>query len=624
MLSSLWNQIANADSDSSDDDSFLSKTEPDDIAAASLLTAFPSYGSHRKALALEPTSPNNLSGPASVSSIVSGDWDFSPKGKGRRKTDARGFTGLEDILGSADDDSVSLATAASAGPERKKKGERSGELAPWSEDESNLWSDSKKKRKSSRRGRSQSSRENAANNNKNDLYYNEEIRRQWIHGNNAAGNSSAVNAGGAIIRQDNRDREAFKRSNKKHFTFDDDTTIGTDSTSSDDDRSAIEKTDSGTSSSLKDLDEKSLWMPDKLCKKCYACEAQFTVFRRRHHCRLCGQVFCSRCSSCFVEIVGGRLNQNLPEEQNQEVDIKTIRTCKVCYEQISASGPNGLSWSNGNSAQGEDRMGMIPGIGGSSKERQTGSIRNLPQMEDSVPESQVIGFQGASSNDFLNLALVKQKLEEDRKRREEEERALAEAKEERRHQNPMKNISSTITRRFGRLAESAAREAQVGHTGYNDEETALIGTGVRDEAPASPSVKKESEPTLEANASFSPNNNASVDNQKENSRAIRKANRQVSLMAADYLEKMGRELLLTDAPTLLKEFGINASGGRTFDKWVSNLMMLATKCCTSVQVDLKHGDLLDIRPYCKVKGKLFAKGNHAKNQKMLNLLFISK
>jgi hypothetical protein len=63
-------------------------------------------------------------------------------------------------------------------------------------------------------------------------------------------------------------------------------------------------------------DEKSHWMPDVLCKHCYACESQFTMFRRRHHCRLCGQVFCSRCSSFFVEIVGGKIHTQLKEVED--------------------------------------------------------------------------------------------------------------------------------------------------------------------------------------------------------------------------------------------------------------------------------------------------------------------
>eukprot|EP00002_Diphylleia_rotans_P026048 TRINITY_DN5176_c0_g1_i5.p1 TRINITY_DN5176_c0_g1~~TRINITY_DN5176_c0_g1_i5.p1 ORF type:complete len:1705 (-),score=276.50 TRINITY_DN5176_c0_g1_i5:514-5628(-) len=40
---------------------------------------------------------------------------------------------------------------------------------------------------------------------------------------------------------------------------------------------------------------KDYWMPDDKCVKCYNCEAEFHIFRRRHHCRLCGQIFCSKC-----------------------------------------------------------------------------------------------------------------------------------------------------------------------------------------------------------------------------------------------------------------------------------------------------------------------------------------
>ena len=38
-------------------------------------------------------------------------------------------------------------------------------------------------------------------------------------------------------------------------------------------------------------DGKQHWMPDSLCKTCYACEAPFTLLRRKHHCRLCGMIF---------------------------------------------------------------------------------------------------------------------------------------------------------------------------------------------------------------------------------------------------------------------------------------------------------------------------------------------
>ncbi|GAB6019595.1 1-phosphatidylinositol-3-phosphate 5-kinase [Chamberlinius hualienensis] len=56
-------------------------------------------------------------------------------------------------------------------------------------------------------------------------------------------------------------------------------------------------------------DFKQYWMADSDCKECYDCGDKFTTFRRRHHCRICGQVFCSSC--CNQEIPGKLLQINL-------------------------------------------------------------------------------------------------------------------------------------------------------------------------------------------------------------------------------------------------------------------------------------------------------------------------
>lgn len=56
----------------------------------------------------------------------------------------------------------------------------------------------------------------------------------------------------------------------------------------------------------KDTDFKKLWMPDSKSRECYDCEVKFNTFRRKHHCRLCGQIFCSRC--CNQNIPGKILN----------------------------------------------------------------------------------------------------------------------------------------------------------------------------------------------------------------------------------------------------------------------------------------------------------------------------
>ena len=46
--------------------------------------------------------------------------------------------------------------------------------------------------------------------------------------------------------------------------------------------------------------DRKYWMPDEVATSCYECEAKFTTFRRRHHCRVCGQIFCSKCCNSYI------------------------------------------------------------------------------------------------------------------------------------------------------------------------------------------------------------------------------------------------------------------------------------------------------------------------------------
>lgn len=56
-------------------------------------------------------------------------------------------------------------------------------------------------------------------------------------------------------------------------------------------------------------DHRRYWMPDSTGKECYECHEKFTTFRRRHHCRLCGQIFCSKCSNMHIN--GARLGKKI-------------------------------------------------------------------------------------------------------------------------------------------------------------------------------------------------------------------------------------------------------------------------------------------------------------------------
>uniref|UniRef100_A0A8C8RL52 Lateral signaling target protein 2 homolog n=1 Tax=Pelusios castaneus TaxID=367368 RepID=A0A8C8RL52_9SAUR len=60
------------------------------------------------------------------------------------------------------------------------------------------------------------------------------------------------------------------------------------------------------------------WVPDEVCSFCTACKAPFTVIRRKHHCRSCGKIFCSRCSAHSAPLP--RYGQ-----------MKPVRVCTHCY-----------------------------------------------------------------------------------------------------------------------------------------------------------------------------------------------------------------------------------------------------------------------------------------------------
>ncbi|KAK9857195.1 hypothetical protein WJX84_010172 [Apatococcus fuscideae] len=65
--------------------------------------------------------------------------------------------------------------------------------------------------------------------------------------------------------------------------------------------------------------EAPAWLPDSYAPSCGTCHAPFIAMRRsRHHCRLCGQIFCNRCSSHRM-LLPPKFQTKLPE-----------RVCDTC------------------------------------------------------------------------------------------------------------------------------------------------------------------------------------------------------------------------------------------------------------------------------------------------------
>lgn len=63
------------------------------------------------------------------------------------------------------------------------------------------------------------------------------------------------------------------------------------------------------------------WMKDEGVDSCLSCRVKFSFSERRHHCRNCGQVFCSKCSRFETEIRRLRI-------------LKPVRVCQTCYNML--------------------------------------------------------------------------------------------------------------------------------------------------------------------------------------------------------------------------------------------------------------------------------------------------
>ena len=58
------------------------------------------------------------------------------------------------------------------------------------------------------------------------------------------------------------------------------------------------------------------WLDDSSSTFCISCDAQFTCYNRRHHCRFCGNLLCNDCSKWRIE---------------------GVRACKPCYTELKES-----------------------------------------------------------------------------------------------------------------------------------------------------------------------------------------------------------------------------------------------------------------------------------------------
>ena len=147
---------------------------------------------------------------------------------------------------------------------------------------------------------------------------------------------------------------------------------------------------------------RSHWIPDDEAETCVACAASFSFFRRRHHCRSCGSIFCAPCSNERRQL--SHLGYDAP-----------VRVCKGCAKAADSSSVYAEWESNFHAEEGssdvqEDRAGTF---GAAARAPPSGSIgseatgvlselspeRTMPVAFDAIP---LDGFSEGFSDEMLD------------------------------------------------------------------------------------------------------------------------------------------------------------------------------------------------------------------------------
>ncbi|CAD8164994.1 unnamed protein product [Paramecium octaurelia] len=70
------------------------------------------------------------------------------------------------------------------------------------------------------------------------------------------------------------------------------------------------------------------WVQDRDAKACKKCQNPFkAIFRRKHHCRNCGQLFCDSCSNYFMDKTNFK--------NYHEIKKNKVRLCQDCFNDIT-------------------------------------------------------------------------------------------------------------------------------------------------------------------------------------------------------------------------------------------------------------------------------------------------
>ncbi|KAL7737544.1 hypothetical protein ACLKA6_007669 [Drosophila palustris] len=181
-----------------------------------------------------------------------------------------------------------------------------------------------------------------------------------------------------------------------------------------------------------------LWMPDSKAKECYDCALKFSTFRRKHHCRLCGQIFCSKCCN---QVVPGSIIRC-------EGDLKV---CNYCSKIVLASLKSSVS------NMGEDLQALQQHLSSKLEVQEKASSTHAAQKQRvQLSRKSSLGYQEerfSSQHNYTTLSML------DRKNILQQSNSLITLHEEMQREMPAQNCGQLLIE-FLKKNNKSANEVQ--------------------------------------------------------------------------------------------------------------------------------------------------------------------
>lgn len=146
-----------------------------------------------------------------------------------------------------------------------------------------------------------------------------------------------------------------------------------------------------------------VWVPDSRADKCACCSENFGLWRRKHHCRLCGQVVCWSCSQRNFLIASY-------EEGEQD---RPARACDTCYESVfpETPEPNLVEADNGSVSTTANRIEQCnheESMGGIRASRALDSDASLPSCPPTPTSPQELCISTPNEEDDAATSCIPQ------------------------------------------------------------------------------------------------------------------------------------------------------------------------------------------------------------------------